>query len=83
MLHHLKEIKNATDGVIDYDLTQGGHDWLAADGVGAGNTAIQADITAAIDEHSLALLEDYEAARATVAGGGGPHPALTVAKALA
>ena len=83
MLHHLKEIKNATDGAIDYDLTQGGHDWLAADGVGAGNNAIQADITAAIDANSLALLEDYEAARATVAGGGGPHPALTVAKALA
>ena len=68
MLHHLKEIKNATDGAIDYDLTQAGHDWLAADGVGAGNTAIQADIAAAIDEHSLALLEDFDAAR--VAGPG-------------
>jgi hypothetical protein len=52
---------------------------MGADGVGAGRTAIQADITAAVDADSLALLEEYAAAR--VAGPG--VPAEEVAKNLA
>jgi hypothetical protein len=51
--------------------------------MGAGNTAIQADITAAIDEDSLALLEDFAAASTAVGTGPGPHSAEIVAKALA
>ena len=38
---------------------------MGADGAGAGRTAIQADITAAIDADSLALLERYADPAAT------------------
>ena len=52
---------------------------MGIDGAGAGRTAIQADIVAAIDANSLALLEDYTAARAV-----GPMvPAEEAAKNLA
>ncbi len=63
LLHHLRAIKNAIAGVND-SLAEANHNWLGADGPGAGNTAIQADLTAAIDPHSLALLEDFANARA-------------------
>jgi hypothetical protein len=41
---------------------------MGADGAGAGNNVITVDIDAAIDADSLALLENYAAAR--VAGVG-------------
>ena len=53
------------------------------DGVGSGNTAITADLIAAIDANTLTVLQDFAAASATVGTGGGPHSAETVAKALA
>jgi len=67
LLHHLRAIKQAS-AAGNANLTENNHNWLAANGAGAGNTAIQADINAAIDEHALALLEDFAAARAAGPG---------------
>ena len=69
LLSHLRSIKNACAGADD-SLVEGGHNWLAATAAGAGDTAIIADIVAAIDDDSLALLEAFAAAR--VAGPGVP-----------
>jgi len=63
LLHHLREIKNACAGTGNRNLTEANHNWLAPDAAGAGNTAIQADIVAAIDADSLAVLEDFATAR--------------------
>ncbi len=52
---------------------------MGVDGAGAGRTAIQADITTAIDADSLALLEEYTAARAAAPGVPAEEPAKQLA----
>ena len=83
LLHHLRKIKRATRN--GRNLTENNHNWLAENGAGAGNTAIRDDIKEAINEHSLALLEDYAQASQEVAEAADPSdlPLLTQAKALA
>ena len=82
LLHHLRAIKSAVGGGLDHKLNQGGaghaNNWTIKT-----QAQIDAAITNAIDNDSLAALKDYQRAHAMNNADAGFGNVENVAKRLA